>query len=57
MCSDHLTGNVLATTLGSHLWSQFRTGIQGVYQVHTSTVLITIFTISNPPIVKNKKNK
>ena len=51
MCFDHLTDNVLANTVGSHLWSQLRTGIQAVYEVYTSTVLITIFTISNPPIV------
>ena len=51
MCFDHLTDNVLATTVGSHLWSQLRTGIQAVYKVYTSTVLIIIFTISNPPIV------
>lgn len=36
MCFDHLTEDVLATTEGSHLWSQLGTGIQEDFRVYWS---------------------
>lgn len=53
MCFDHLTDDVLATTEGSHLWSQLGTGIQEDFRVYwsASTCLpqpCFLESISNP---------